>query len=108
MLLRDSFPELPRWTVRIIASDISPTMLARCRAGRYSQLEVYRGLPPSTLITHMSRDGAVWVVYPDPRCILRPPRMHLPNPLPALPTSTLTFIRYRTTILPVTPHTHNL
>src|SRR3546814_11830195 len=39
MLLRDSFPELRSWTVRIIASDISPTMLERCRAGRYSQPE---------------------------------------------------------------------
>src|SRR3546814_8050309 len=93
MLLRDSFPELRSWTVRIIASDISPTMLERCRAGRYSQLEVNRGLPAPTLIKHMTRDGAAWVVSPDLRSMISTQRMNLADSWPALPKFDLIFMR---------------
>lgn len=58
MLLRDEFPEVVKtWDVRIIATDISPSMVQRCREGSFSQLEVNRGLPAPMLLRHFQREG---------------------------------------------------
>jgi len=61
MLIREDFPELATgWDVRIVASDISGSMVDRCKAGIYSQLEVNRGLPVAMLMRYFRRDGADW------------------------------------------------
>jgi chemotaxis protein methyltransferase CheR len=58
MLLADEFPEVARtWKIRIISTDISPSMVARCEQGLFSQLEVNRGLPAAMLPRHFTRDG---------------------------------------------------
>lgn len=45
MLIREHFPMLSNWSVRLIASDFSTKVLARARQGCYNQLEIKRGLP---------------------------------------------------------------
>ena len=52
------------WTFEILGTDISTEMLARAEAGRYSQLEVNRGLPAAPLVQHFERVGAHWQVSP--------------------------------------------
>jgi chemotaxis protein methyltransferase CheR len=47
MTIRESFPELSNWKFDIVATDLSEEVLAKCRTGNYSQLEVNRGLPGS-------------------------------------------------------------
>ena len=49
MLLREHFPETGDWTIRILASDVSSSMLERARCGRFRQIEVNRGLPAPLL-----------------------------------------------------------
>lgn len=46
LMIRDSFPELARWKINIIATDISPLNIARAQSGVYSQAETDRGLNP--------------------------------------------------------------
>jgi chemotaxis protein methyltransferase CheR len=60
MLLQDWLLAHPDWQVRVTASDISEQMLDRARAGRYSQLEVNRGLPAAMLVRHFDRTGTEW------------------------------------------------
>jgi chemotaxis protein methyltransferase CheR len=61
MMLRDSFPDIVKsWDVKIVATDLSDSMLYRCREGIYSQLEVNRGLPAPMLIRNFQREGADW------------------------------------------------
>ena len=56
MLLEDALPNAAS-RVAITATDISREMVERTRAGRFSQLEVNRGLPASMLVRHFTRAG---------------------------------------------------
>jgi chemotaxis protein methyltransferase CheR len=65
MTLRESFPQLENWTVRIVCTDLAEHVLARARAGRYRQLEVNRGLPAHLLAKYFTRHGMEWEVVPE-------------------------------------------
>lgn len=67
MLLREHFPELHDWDAQLIASDLSTGCLLRARQGRYSQMEVSRGLPAPRLAKFFSRQGLDWIVHDDMR-----------------------------------------
>jgi chemotaxis protein methyltransferase CheR len=58
MCLLDDLP--PAMTAEVVATDLSEQVLARARSGRYSQLEVNRGMPAPMLVRHMSRVGTEW------------------------------------------------
>lgn len=81
MVLAESFPEVvASWDVRIVATDISPSMLERCAAGRFSQLEVNRGLPAAALQRWFTRDGTGWVAADELRRLLDVRRANLAEP----------------------------
>jgi chemotaxis protein methyltransferase CheR len=67
MLLRDSFPTLQDWDVRIMATDLSGNIVERAKSGKYSQMEVNRGVPATMLVRHFQRDGLHWTVSDDIR-----------------------------------------
>jgi chemotaxis protein methyltransferase CheR len=78
LLLQEHFAEqLDGWVVRIIATDISSTMLERCRTARYSQLEVNRGLPAAMLVRHFRRVGTQWELDPQVRSVVELRKLNL-------------------------------
>src|SRR5262249_11559623 len=60
MLVREHFDALLGWELRITATDLSTDALARAREGRYSQLEINRGLPASFLVKYFTHQGTDW------------------------------------------------
>jgi len=62
MLVRESFPQLISGGLRLIASDFSENVLARARAGRFTQIEVNRGLPAPLLVKYFTQQGTEWHV----------------------------------------------
>jgi chemotaxis protein methyltransferase CheR len=64
MTIREHFPELASWDVKIVATDINAAVLQRARAATYRQLEVNRGLPASMLVKYFERQGADWAIRP--------------------------------------------
>ncbi len=93
MLLRDHFPELESWTVRIFASDLSNAILERARLARYSQLEVNRGLGAAQLVKHFSRNGLHWELKSELRSMVQFAQLNLINDWPILPTFDVVFLR---------------
>lgn len=96
LLLREHFAaQLAGWTVRIISTDISPTMIERCRKGTYTQLEVNRGLPAMLLVKHFTRVGTEWQLNEDVRSMVEFRLMNLADlsQYRALPMVDLVMIR---------------
>jgi chemotaxis protein methyltransferase CheR len=83
----------PSWDVRVLASDLSEEMVRRTRAGRYSQLEVNRGLPAARLVRHFSRAGTTWQVNESLRRLVEVRQLNLAVPFPPLPPIDVTFLR---------------
>lgn len=62
MILNDAAAQLQGWRAEIVATDISNSVLAKAREGRFSQFEVQRGLPVQMLVKHFTQDGENWVL----------------------------------------------
>ena len=93
MLLKEYFPDLAGWQINLTATDISHEMLQRSRAGRYSQLEVNRGLPTNLLLKWFRQEGGVWEIDEQIRRMMTFKPMNLAQPWPAMPLWDLIFLR---------------
>jgi chemotaxis protein methyltransferase CheR len=93
LLLREHFPQLGDWKVTLITSDISAEMLARAREGRYSQLEVNRGMPAALLVKYFQQHGTSWQLRDEVRRIVGFQEMNLARPWPFLPRMDLVLLR---------------
>jgi chemotaxis protein methyltransferase CheR len=93
MLLREQARALDGWDVRILASDISRSALARARAGRYSQFEVNRGLPAHLLVKHFTQHGTTWEVSEEIRGMVEFRDANLIEPWPERPAMQLILLR---------------
>jgi len=93
MLLREHFPQLQTWDVSILATDLSPAVLRSAQAGKYSQLEVNRGLPASYLVKYFAQHGDHWHINEDVKRWIEFRQMNLIQPWPVMPPFDLIFIR---------------
>ncbi len=93
MLLREHFPTLANWTLQFVASDISGEMLTRAREGRYSQLEINRGLPATLLVKYFHKQGLEWQIREDIRRMVEFRQINLAEAWPSLPHMDIIFMR---------------
>jgi chemotaxis protein methyltransferase CheR len=93
MLIREHFPLIGGWTIRILGTDISPSMIAKARSGKYGQLEVNRGLPAPLLIKYFHRAGAHWELDDSVRRMVRFEMHNLAGTWPALPLMDIVMMR---------------
>lgn len=82
MMIVQHFPHISDWNVQILATDLSDEMLARARAGRYSQLEINRGLPAPTLVRFFKERAGDWQVSSELLEMIRYERFNLIDPWP--------------------------
>lgn len=93
LLLRHYFPALSGWTVRLLASDLSTSMLERARQGRYSDLEVSRGLPPDLRHMYFHQRDNGWQIRHDIRDMVEFRPINLSSAWPSLPPLDLVLMR---------------
>jgi chemotaxis protein methyltransferase CheR len=92
MLLEDAMPHAAS-RVSITATDLSREMVERTRAGRFSQLEVNRGLPAPMLVRHFTRVGNEWEVAPALRRMVTASECNLATPLPRMGPFDVVYLR---------------
>ena len=62
ILLREHFPQVAPWDIRIEGTDICAQVVTRARAGRYHRIEINRGLPACYLAKYFDPAGSEWAV----------------------------------------------
>jgi chemotaxis protein methyltransferase CheR len=92
MLLEDALPNAAS-RVSITATDLSREMVERTKAGRFSQLEVNRGLPAPMLVRHFTRAGNEWEVAPALRRMVTATECNLAAPLPRMGPFDVVYLR---------------
>jgi chemotaxis protein methyltransferase CheR len=95
LILREFFPQLlaPPWQVSFLATDLSAEMISRCREGRYSQLEVNRGLPIRLLLKHFVKQGMEWQASEALRNTINFREMNLCEEWGGMPVFDIVFMR---------------
>lgn len=91
MLLDQHLPA--GWTAEILATDVSTAMLARVQNGRYSQVEMNRGMPATSLVKYFTRAGTDWEVVPRLRQMVRTRHLNLADPYLGLGTFDVVLLR---------------
>ncbi|GAA1762915.1 chemotaxis protein CheR [Nocardioides hankookensis] len=86
-------PELAGWKIELVATDLSEEMLNRSRKGEYSQLEVNRGLPATTLVRHFERSGLNWRINQSIRDRVEFRSLNLTRPFPPMGRFDIVFLR---------------
>lgn len=94
MLLRENFPALGGWKVRLIASDLSSAILKKAQEGIFNQTEVNRGLPMPLLLKYFTKSGLQWQIKEDIRKSIEFREVNLVESWPAtLPPMDIVFLR---------------
>lgn len=93
MLLDTHFPELGAWDVHLHGTDLSTEVVAKASAGRFSPLEVNRGLAAPMLVKYFERRGAEYHIAERLRNWCRFQQMNLATSWPALPQFDVVFCR---------------
>jgi chemotaxis protein methyltransferase CheR len=71
MMLQEIRSQLVGWRTEIVATDFSLDVLAKARAGIYSQFEVQRGLPIQMLVKYFMQVGEMWQIAPEIRAMVQ-------------------------------------
>jgi chemotaxis protein methyltransferase CheR len=93
MLLREHFPSLAKWDVSLIASDLSERVLSRAREGRFTQLEVNRGLSPHLVSKYFEQDEAGHRIRADVRAMVDFREVNLLAKWPPMPRLDVVILR---------------
>lgn len=93
MLMREHFPMLTTWNLRLIGSDFSSKILARARNGRYNQLEVKRGLRETLRNKYFELQNNEWLLKEDIRQMVEFHQLNLIESWASLPPMDIIFMR---------------
>ncbi len=93
MILRENFPQLAGWKIKLVASDLSSQILAKAREGVFNQTEVNRGLPLPMLLKYFTKNGLTWRIKDEIRNMVDFCELNLVEPWPSIPAMDVIFLR---------------
>jgi chemotaxis protein methyltransferase CheR len=94
ILLREYFPELAGWKIRILATDISEQALEKASLGIYNQTEIQRGLSEAQIQRHFIKlPGGHYEINADLRSMVQFKQMNLIHDWPLMPKFDLILMR---------------
>jgi len=93
IMIREHFPMLSGWNIKIVATDLSEDVLDIAKKGCYRTLDVNRGLPAPLLIKYFEKHGADWQVKAEIRKMIDFKQMNLSGQWPSLPNMDIVLMR---------------
>ena len=93
ILCKENLASLGARKVEIIATDISPNVLEKAKAGLYSQFEVQRGMPTQMLLKYFEQKGDMWAVSSDIKAMVTFQPFNLMSSFAGLPKFDIVFCR---------------
>ncbi len=93
MTLRESFPHLSSWNIRIFATDVAAKVLAKAQEGIFNQTEMNRGVTPQLLAKYFVRQDGKWAIRDEIRKMVSFRPLNLIHPWPLLPKMDIVFLR---------------
>ncbi|MEQ1829061.1 MAG: protein-glutamate O-methyltransferase CheR [Pirellula sp.] len=82
IILHEMIPDLHRWDIQILATDISENALARGRSGVYTKLEIDRGLPKQYISKYFAPTKDGYKVLDSVHRLIRFQHLNLLEPFP--------------------------
>jgi chemotaxis protein methyltransferase CheR len=82
MTLLEHFPQCREWDIRIVATDVSESILRQANEGTYSGVDIRRGLPASLLRAYFVENDGRWSITKEPRRFVQFARYNLISPSP--------------------------
>lgn len=80
IVLRELLPDLHRYDARILGTDISDKAVAQASYGRYTNLEMGRGLAPAKTAKYFQSEGQTWKIRDEVRALATFKTMNLLEP----------------------------
>ena len=94
MILRERFAQqLNNWHIELLATDLSENSLQQAQSGRYSDVEVRRGLSAPRLTQHFRQDGDGWQIDDRLKKMVRFQQLNLTSAWLPFPTMDLILLR---------------
>ncbi|AKG20164.1 CheR family methyltransferase [Calothrix sp. 336/3] len=93
MLIREHFPLLTNWSIRLIASDFSTKVLARAQKGHYNRLEISRGLSKNLRDKYFHQLDSEWQIKDEIRQMPEFRQLNLMQSWSSLPEIDVIFLR---------------
>lgn len=94
MLIREHFPQLASWRIRLMATDLSSQILEKAESGLFTQTEINRGLPMPMTLKYFNREGMSWRISDEIRNMVEFRPLNLVESWPpTLPKMDVVFLR---------------
>jgi chemotaxis protein methyltransferase CheR len=93
MLIKEHFPMLANWSLKLMASDFSSKVLAKAKQGRYNQLEIQRGLPKNFCDRYFHQCDRDWQIQQEILQMVEFRQINLVQCWPSLPKYDVIFLR---------------
>jgi len=94
ILIKEYFPELTKWEIKLIATDICTVALNKAKIGTYNESELSRGLSEKQIQTYFSKISPTeYQISSDIRSMVHFSEINLIKALPAMPSYDLILIR---------------
>jgi chemotaxis protein methyltransferase CheR len=91
--LKELLGDLTKYRVKLLGTDIADAAIAQASYGRYSKIEVERGLSPEHLRRYFTTDGAGWRIQDELRAVASFRKLNLLEPLRGIGPFDIIFCR---------------
>jgi chemotaxis protein methyltransferase CheR len=93
IVIKELIPDLSRYSIKLLGTDISDTAIAQASYGKYNKFEIERGLPQRQLQRYFTLFGDSWKIKDEIRAMVNFKKLNLMLPFSSLGKFDIIFCR---------------